>query len=115
LDAKGVGRDMVWDAENRLKEIIDNKEGLFHSYAYNHSGERILKRYGTAQNAYYKGKDMGTLYDIGESYSAYASAYFVENNSGYTKPPKLEIKCRYSNSYYHTVMATLNSIRIRMA
>ena len=67
LDASGMGRDMIWDAENRLKEIIDNKEGLFHSYAYDHSGERILKRYGTAQNAYYNGKDMGTLYDFGES------------------------------------------------
>ena len=28
---------------------------------------------------------MGTLPDFGESYSAYASAYFVENNNGYTK------------------------------
>ena len=78
-------RYLVWDAENRLKEIIDNKEGLFHSYAYDHNGERILKRYGTAQNAFYNGKDMGTLPDFGESYSAYASAYFVENNNGYTK------------------------------
>ena len=66
---------MIWDAENRLKEIIDNKEGLFHSYRYDHTGERILKRYGTAQNAFYNGKDMGTLHDFGESYSAYASAY----------------------------------------
>ncbi len=85
LDASGIGRDMVWDAENRLKEIIDTKEGLFHSYAYDHTGERILKRYGTAQNAYYNGKDMGTLYDFGESYSAYVSPYFVESNNGYTK------------------------------
>ena len=85
LDASGVGRDMVWDAENRLKEIIDNKKGLFHSYAYDHTGERILKRYGTAQSGYVNGKDMGTLYDFGESYSAYTSAYFVENNNGYTK------------------------------
>ena len=52
-------RYMIWDAENRLKEIIDNKEGLFHSCRYNHTGERILKRYGTAQNAFYNGKDMG--------------------------------------------------------
>ena len=29
LNANAVGRDMVWDAENRLKEIIDTKEGLF--------------------------------------------------------------------------------------
>lgn len=85
LDAGGMGRDMIWDAENRLKEIIDTKEGLFHSYAYDHTGERILKRYGTAQSGYVNGKDMGTLYDFGESYSAYASAYFVENNTGYTK------------------------------
>ena len=85
LDASGMGRDLVWDAENRLKEIIDTKEGLFHSYAYDHTGERILKRYGTAQSGYVNGKDMGTLYDFGESYSAYASAYFVENNNGYTK------------------------------
>ena len=85
LDASGIGRDMVWDAENRLKEIIDTEKGLFHSYAYDHTGERILKRYGTAQNAYYNGKDMGTLYDFGESYSAYVSPYFVESNNGYTK------------------------------
>ena len=85
LDASGMGRDMIWDAENRLKEIIDTKEGLFHSYAYDHTGERILKRYGAAQNGYVNGKDIGTLYDFGESYSAYASAYFVENNNRYTK------------------------------
>ncbi len=85
LDANGIGRDMVWDAENRLKEIIDTEKGLFHSYAYDHTGERILKRYGTAQSGYVNGKDMGTLYDFGESYSAYASAYFVESNNGYTK------------------------------
>ena len=85
LDASGIGRDMVWDAENRLKEIIDTEKGLFHSYAYDHTGERILKRYGTAQNAYYNGKDIGTLYDFGESYSAYVSPYFVESNNGYTK------------------------------
>ncbi len=85
LDASGVGRDLVWDAENRLKEIIDTKEGLFHSYAYDHTGERILKRYGTAQSGYVNGKNVETLYDFGESYSAYASAYFVENNNGYTK------------------------------
>ena len=85
LDASGMGRDMIWDAENRLKEIIDTKEGLFHSYAYDHTGERILKRYGTAQSGYVNGKDMGTLYDFGESYSAYVSPYFVESNNGYTK------------------------------
>ena len=85
LDASGMGRDLEWNADNQLRSIVDTKEGLFHSYAYDHSGERILKRYGTAQNAYYNGKDMGTLHDFGESYSAYASAYFVENNNGYTK------------------------------
>ena len=76
---------MVWDAENRLKEIIDTKEGWFHSYAYDHTGERILKRYGVAQSGYVNSKNVGTLYDFGESYSAYASAYFVENNNGFTK------------------------------
>ena len=85
LDANGVGKDLEWNADNQLRSIVDTKEGLSHSYAYNHTGERILKRYGTAQNAFYNGKDMGTLPDFGESYSAYASAYFVENNNGYTK------------------------------
>lgn len=70
---------------NRLKEIIDTKEGLFHSYAYDHTGERILKRYGSAQQSSFNGKDMGTLFDFGESYSAYVSPYFVETNNGYTK------------------------------
>ena len=85
LDANGIGKDLEWNADNQLRSIVDTKEGLSHSYAYNHTGERILKRYGTAQNAFYNGKDMGTLPDFGESYSAYASAYFVENNNGYTK------------------------------
>ena len=57
LDASGVGRDMVWDAENRLKEIIDIEKGLFHSYAYDHTGERILKRYGSAQSGFVNGKN----------------------------------------------------------
>lgn len=52
LDTNGIGRDMIGDAENRIKEIIDNKEGLFHSYAYDHTGERILKRYGSAQSGF---------------------------------------------------------------
>ena len=85
LDSNGVGKDMVWDAENRLRQITDHKEGLFHSYAYDHTGERILKRYGTAQNAYVNGASAGTLRNSTDNYSAYASAYFVENNNGYTK------------------------------
>ena len=85
LDADGIGKDLEWNADNQLRSIVDTKEGLFHLYAYDHTGERILKRYGTAQNAYYNGKDMGTLYDFGESYSAYVSPYFVESNNGYTK------------------------------
>lgn len=58
---------------NRLKEIIDTKEDLFHSYAYDHTGERILKRYGTAQSGYVDGKNAGALYDFGESYSVQQS------------------------------------------
>ncbi len=85
LDASGMGRDLEWNADNQLRSIVDTKEGLFHSYAYDHTGERILKRYGAAQNGYVNGKDMGTLYDFGESYCAYVSPYFVESNNGYTK------------------------------
>ena len=85
LDTSGIGKDLEWNADNQLRSIVDTEKGLFHSYAYDHTGERILKRYGTAQNAYYNGKDMGTLYDFGESYSAYVSPYFVESNNGYTK------------------------------
>ena len=78
-------RYMVWDAENRLRSISDSQEGLRHAYAYDHTGERILKRYGSAQQTSYNGKDVGTLFDFGESYSAYVSPYFVETNNGYTK------------------------------
>ena len=85
LDANGIGKDMVWDAENRLRSIADSQEGLYHSYAYDHTGERILKRYGYAQNAYINGEYVGTLYNSGENYSAYVSPYFVETNNGYTK------------------------------
>ena len=52
LDANGIGKDLEWNTDNQLRSIVDTKEGLFHSYTYDHSGERILKRYGTAQNAY---------------------------------------------------------------
>ena len=85
LDASGIGKDLEWNADNQLRSIVDTKEGLFHSYVYDHTGERILKRYGSAQSGYVNGKNVGTLYDFGDSYSAYASAYFVENNNGYTK------------------------------
>ena len=85
LDASGIGKDLEWNADNQLRSIVDTEKGLFHSYAYDHTGERILKRYGTAQSGYVNGKNVETLYDFGESYSAYASAYFVENNNGYTK------------------------------
>ena len=85
LDASGMGRDLEWNADNQLRSIVDTKEGLFHSYAYDHTGERILKRYGTAQNAYVNGASAGALRNSTDNYSAYASAYFVENNNGYTK------------------------------
>ena len=85
LDANGIGKDMVWDAENRLRSISDSQEGLYHSYAYDHTGERILKRHGSAQNAYINGEYVGTLYASGENFSAYVSPYFVETNNGYTK------------------------------
>ena len=85
LNSEGKGKDLRWDAENRLRSISDSQEGLHHAYAYDHTGERILKRYGSAQQASYNGKDVGTLFDFGESYSAYVSPYFVETNNGYTK------------------------------
>ena len=85
LDASGIGKDLEWNADNQLRSIVDTEKGLFHSYAYDHTGERILKRYGTAQSGFVNGKNAGTLYDFGESYSAYVSPYFVESNNGYTK------------------------------
>ena len=85
LNSEGKGKDLRWDAENRLRSISDSQEGLHHAYAYDHTGERILKRYGSGQQAFYNGKDMGSLFDFGESYSAYVSPYFVETNNGYTK------------------------------
>ena len=85
LNSEGRGKDLRWDAENRLRSISDSQEGLHHAYAYDHTGERILKRYGSAQQSSFNGKDMGTLFDFGESYSAYVSPYFVETNNGYTK------------------------------
>ena len=85
LNSEGKGKDLHWDAENRLRSISDSQEGLRHAYAYDHTGERILKRYGSGQQAFYNGKDMGSLFDFGESYSAYVSPYFVETNNGYTK------------------------------
>ena len=85
LNSEGKGKDLRWDAENRIRSISDSQEGLHHAYAYDHTGERILKRYGSAQQSSYNGKDVGTLFDFGESYSAYVSPYFVETNNGYTK------------------------------
>ena len=85
LNSEGKGKDLRWDAENRLRSISDSQEGLHHAYAYDHTGERILKRYGSAQQSSFNGKDMGSLFDFGESYSAYVSPYFVETNNGYTK------------------------------
>ena len=55
LNSEGKGKDLRWDAENRLRSISDSQEGLRHAYAYDHTGERILKRYGSAQQSSYNG------------------------------------------------------------
>lgn len=40
-DVDGTNRKIVWDEENRIQEIIDNKHVM--SYKYNASGERVIK------------------------------------------------------------------------
>ena len=57
LDASGIGKDLEWNADNQLRSIVDTEKGLFHSYTYDHTAERFLKRYGSAQSGFVNGKN----------------------------------------------------------
>ena len=49
-DIDGTYRTIVWDEENRIQEIHDNKNVKV--YKYNHAGERVIKRGPQGETAY---------------------------------------------------------------
>ncbi len=82
IDGEAVGRSMTYDSDNRLREIMDYRKNIMSQYTYNHTGERAIKRYGAFESMAVNGAPAGSKLDANAKYSAYVSAYYVENGSG---------------------------------
>ncbi|MBR4176146.1 MAG: phage integrase SAM-like domain-containing protein [Bacteroidales bacterium] len=68
--------------DNRLTNIVD--DGYFSYYAYDHSGERVLKL--TGHNTVLDiNADDAQFYSYVDEVTLYTSPYLVANNYGYTK------------------------------
>ncbi len=75
-------RSMVWDEENRLREINDN--GKLHLYTYDHTGERALKSSAESSLTLINGATTAVVAH-NEDYTAYISPYFVVQKGKFTK------------------------------
>ncbi|NCD00468.1 MAG: hypothetical protein EOL95_12325, partial [Bacteroidia bacterium] len=82
IDGEEVGRSMIYDSDNRLREIMDYRKNIMSRYTYNHAGERAVKRYGAFESMAVNGAPAGSKLDANAKYSAYVSPYYVENGSG---------------------------------
>ncbi|OQW90628.1 MAG: hypothetical protein BWK79_19315 [Beggiatoa sp. IS2] len=49
-DENGTWRQIIWDEENRIQQILDN--GHIFSYKYNHVGERVFKQGPQGETVY---------------------------------------------------------------
>ena len=75
-------RYLYWTEDNRLTNVVDEK--YFSYYAYDHSGERILKMTG-GNTLIDINADVAQYYSIVDNITLYTSPYLVANNNGYTK------------------------------
>ncbi len=75
-------RYLFWTEDNRLTNIVD--DGYFSYYAYDHSGERVLKMTG-ANTVLDINADDAQFYSDVDEVTLYTSPYLVANNYGYTK------------------------------
>jgi RHS repeat-associated protein len=81
-DISAQNREIVWDEENRIKELSDNGELL--RYAYDASGTRVYKSKGNKQTVSINGKKAAETSGTG-NYTIYVNPYQEVYSGGYTK------------------------------
>src|SRR5690606_22330225 len=83
-----ANREMVWDQQNRLLAVVDDKTSVNH-YIYDHAGERTFKSIGAVTQVNIGGAAIHQVLDF-NNYLVYPSGYVVVD------PGKDE----YSKHYY---------------
>src|SRR5690606_37954804 len=83
-----ANREMVWDQQNRLLAVVDDKTNVNH-YIYDHAGERTFKSIGAVTQVNIGGAAIHQVLDFND-YLMYPSGYVVVD------PGKDE----YSKHYY---------------
>jgi RHS repeat-associated protein len=81
-DISAQNREIVWDEENRIRELSDNGELLL--YGYDASGTRVYKSKGNQQTVSINGKKAAQTSGTG-NYTIYVNPYGEVYSGGYTK------------------------------
>lgn len=80
-DKSGQRQKMVWDEENRLRNVSVN--GQLNSYVYDGSGERVLKGQGSGQSVFVNGDINSNSGGVG-NFTVYVNAFVVVQSGQYS-------------------------------
>lgn len=80
-DKTGQRQQLVWDEEDRLRNVSVN--GQLNSYVYDATGERVLKGLGAGQTVYVNGDMSGSSGGVG-NFTVYVNAYLVVRSGEYS-------------------------------
>ncbi|OQP48072.1 hypothetical protein A4H97_30020 [Niastella yeongjuensis] len=80
-DKSGQRQKMVWDEENRLRNVSVN--GQLNSYTYDGSGERVLKGQGSGQSVFVNGDINSNSGGVG-NFTVYVNEFVVVQSGQYS-------------------------------
>jgi RHS repeat-associated protein len=80
-DKTGQRQKMVWDEENRLRNVSVN--GQLNSYVYDATGDRVLKAQGSGQSVFVNGNINSNSGGIG-NFTVYVNPYLVVKSGEYS-------------------------------
>jgi RHS repeat-associated protein len=80
-DQTGQRQKMVWDEDNRLRNVSVN--GQLNSYIYDAGGERVLKAQGSGQSVFVNGNINSNSGGVG-NFTVYVNPYLVVKSGEYT-------------------------------
>jgi RHS repeat-associated protein len=80
-DKTGQRQKMVWDEENRLRNVSVN--GQLNSYVYDAAGDRVLKAQGSGQSVFVNGNINSNSGGVG-NFTVYVNPYLVVKSGEYS-------------------------------
>ncbi|HEY0603173.1 MAG TPA: SpvB/TcaC N-terminal domain-containing protein, partial [Herpetosiphonaceae bacterium] len=101
-DQNGTRRNIVWDEENRIQSIFDN--GHEKTYAYNDSGERVIKRGPQGETAYINQYFTMRNREVGTKHVYVGETRIISKLMKQDKPganPKGQVPLEKDQYFYH--------------